>query len=414
MKVIVATLGSAGDLFPYLAVAQKLQMQGHQVQFLSQEPFRALVGKAGIDFSPIVNERDHERTVQHPKLWRPIDGFGVLWRHLCIPALEPAWRLISDAASADSRLTVFASPLVLGARVARETHRFKLVTGVTAPSALRSLDDPQFIGAFRVPAWAPRTLRHAFWSTLDHLKLEPLAKERLHPFRNSLGLPSLKGGTFSEWLLSPDRIVAMFPESFARKASDWPERLQITGFPLYRPAESDAWPQDLERFLSDGAPPVMIFAGSAGTFSIHKIELCLEELQRQNRRAVVVAPAITESQRASAGGAGRLIMDRLPLHRALPRVEAIIHHGGVGTIAESFDARVSQWIWPSAYDQYDNAERVARSGRGRVLHSIRDLISALRESPTLSNAERLPSTEKATSGGHPRAIDAIVESVLSA
>jgi rhamnosyltransferase subunit B len=389
-------------------------MQGHHVELLSQAPFRALVEEAGIHFIPIVTQRDHERTVQHPKLWRPIDGFGVLWRHLCIPALVPAWRLISDAAGADPRLIVFASPLVLGARVARESHRFKLVTGITAPSALRSLDNPQFIGAYQVPTWAPIALRFAFWSALDRLKLEPLAQERLHPFRHSLGLPKLKGGTFTEWMHSPDRIVAMFPKSFASKASDWPERVQITGFPLYRPAESDAWPQDLERFLYEGARPVIIFAGSAGTFSIYKIKLCLEELQRQGRRALIVAPATSESQRTEVCGPGRLIVDRLPLHRALPRVEAIIHHGGIGTIAESLDAGVPQWIWPSAFDQYDNAERVAKSGRGRVLHSIRDLRSALRESPRLSNVERLSSAENPRLNERANAVDSIVASVLSA
>jgi rhamnosyltransferase subunit B len=313
-------------------------------------------------------------------LWKPIDGFGVLWRHLCIPALEPAWHHISSAAEASEELTVFASPLVLGARVARETHRFRLVSGVTAPSALRSLGDPQFIGAVQVPRWTPTGLRRVAWAALDRFKLEPLAQERLHPFRRKLGLPDMTTGTFSRWLLSPDRIVGMFPESFAPRHRDWPPQLQLCGFPLYRPKLSQPPNQALHEFLTHGPKPVLLFTGSAGTFPPDRLRICLGELRKAGRRVVVVSPTLTPTTKAELAADDRLMLETLPLNQILPHVEAVIHHGGIGTIAESLEADVPQWIWPSAYDQHENAARVAERADGRVLRNAKDLAQALARS----------------------------------
>src|SRR5947207_1844678 len=46
------------------------------------------------------------------------------------------------------------------------------------------------------------------------------------------------------------------------------------------------------------------------------------------------------------------------------RCAAVVHHGGVGTIAEAFAAGVPQLILPIAFDQKDNAIRVKRLGAG--------------------------------------------------
>jgi len=49
----------------------------------------------------------------------------------------------------------------------------------------------------------------------------------------------------------------------------------------------------------------------------------------------------------------------------LPRCAALIHHGGVGTLARAFQAGVPQIVVPFCHDQPDNSERVTRLGAGR-------------------------------------------------
>src|SRR5207248_592859 len=49
-----------------------------------------------------------------------------------------------------------------------------------------------------------------------------------------------------------------------------------------------------------------------------------------------------------------------PFRELFPRCAAVVHHGGIGTVAKALAAGVPQVILPLAYDQKDNAIRVKR------------------------------------------------------
>jgi UDP:flavonoid glycosyltransferase YjiC (YdhE family) len=56
-----------------------------------------------------------------------------------------------------------------------------------------------------------------------------------------------------------------------------------------------------------------------------------------------------------------------PFRRLLPLCGAVVHHGGVGTTAAALEAGCPQLVLPMAWDQPDNAARVARLGAGTSL-----------------------------------------------
>jgi len=51
----------------------------------------------------------------------------------------------------------------------------------------------------------------------------------------------------------------------------------------------------------------------------------------------------------------------------LPRVAALVHHGGIGTISQAMRAGIPQLIRPMAHDQFDNAVRVRELGVGKEI-----------------------------------------------
>src|SRR5205085_10377103 len=53
-----------------------------------------------------------------------------------------------------------------------------------------------------------------------------------------------------------------------------------------------------------------------------------------------------------------------PFGELFPRCAAVVHHGGIGTVARALAAGTPQLIVPHAYDQMDNAARVRRLGAG--------------------------------------------------
>jgi UDP:flavonoid glycosyltransferase YjiC (YdhE family) len=55
--------------------------------------------------------------------------------------------------------------------------------------------------------------------------------------------------------------------------------------------------------------------------------------------------------------------------RLFPHCAAVVHHGGVGTVAKALATGTPQLILPRAFDQMDNAARVKRLGAGDWLKS---------------------------------------------
>ena len=70
-------MGSAGDLFPFMAMALALRARGHRASFLAPEPHRPYVEDAGLDFIGLPVD---EAVLHDPDLWHPTRGFGVVWR----------------------------------------------------------------------------------------------------------------------------------------------------------------------------------------------------------------------------------------------------------------------------------------------------------------------------------------------
>lgn len=365
MRFAVVTLGSAGDLHPFLAVARALAERGHEVHLLTQSPYEATVQAEGVRFEAIASARDHERTLEHPLLWDPLQGFGVLWRHLAVPAIGPAIEVLetlSHAGGDPSPLVVLASPLAVGARLARERwpKRIRLLTGYTAPMGLRSLEDPLFLGGWQVPRWVPRIARSALWAGLDRWKLEPMARPALDRWCRELRLPPFRGSTFGEVLHSPDAGLALYPQWFADlPASGSARKVHQVGFPVFEPRRPPSPSPDLQAFLADPAPYVVAYPGSADKRAQAFADRVVAAGRSMGQRTLLLSRHAGETPGNSSQ---QLRVDEASLAIVLPRASVFIHHGGIGSVAQGLAAGVPQFILASAYDQFENGARLRRLG----------------------------------------------------
>ncbi len=361
-SVALVTFGSAGDVHPMLAIGRHLQDSGHEVVLLTNPAFAGDAARSGLAFRALGSVADLEQTLAHPKLWHPVDGFGVMWRYLLRPALEPTYQALADLARDDCRL-VFASPVAMGARVAQEKIGLPLVSVYTAATMLRTVHDPMTLAQWRVPAWTPRPARELAWRLLDRHKLQPLVLPTLEALRSDLGLAPIAQSVFGQWVHSPAAGVALFPSWFAAAAPDWPRQVVQAGFPLYD--EQGELPEPLHRFLADGAPPLVFMPGTASQGNPAFYEAALQACRQTGERGVLlgrvpqpVADQLPPSIRIEA---------YVPFASLLPRARALVHHGGIGTCAQALRAGIPQLVVPQAYDQFDNAMRVERLGVGAEL-----------------------------------------------
>lgn len=53
MNINIATVGSRGDVQPYVALGQGLQGVGHRVQIVTDRVFEDFIRRAGLGFIPV-------------------------------------------------------------------------------------------------------------------------------------------------------------------------------------------------------------------------------------------------------------------------------------------------------------------------------------------------------------------------
>lgn len=369
-RVALVTFGSAGDVHPMLAIGRHLQLRGHDVVLLTNPTFQGEAERAGLAFQPIGSSEDLQRTVSHPKLWHPVDGFGVMWRYLLRPALQPTYDALARLADEGCGLVV-ASPVAMGARVAQEKLGLRLVSAYTAATMLRTVHDPMTMAQWRMPGWMPTPLRRTAWRMLDRHKLQPLVLPALEQLRAGLGLAPIRASVFGHWMHSPEAGVALFPPWFAPAAPDWPGQVVQTGFPLYD-EEADAvsasaagLPDALRKFLAEGAKPVVFMPGTAAQENAGFYDAAIRACRQTGQRGLLLGPLPP----ALAGS----LPPSIQAHRyvsfasLLPQAQALVHHGGIGTCAQALRAGIPQLLMPRAYDQFDNAMRIERLGVGDTL-----------------------------------------------
>jgi len=113
-----------------------------------------------------------------------------------------------------------------------------------------------------------------------------------------------------------------------------------------------------------------------------------------------------------------LVAEYLPYSEVMPRAAAIVHQGGIGTVAQSLRAGRPMLVVPWAHDQPDNAHRIRRIGAGLSLkrnqyraRTAAEQLAHLLEQPAYEANARKASTVIAGENGAERACD-VIESVL--
>lgn len=377
-RIILVTLGSSGDVHPFVGIGRALARRGHEVIVATSEPFREIVEKAGLAFRSILSTEAIHSAAVNPDLWKPFQGLGIVL-DVIAPTLSSQYEQISSLYQPGRTLLV-AHPLALSPRVFQEAHRARLVTIHVSPQGLHSLIAPAAFAPGRDFSHLPRFVYRATRWAVDRWVIDPHVAPALNALRQALSLPPISR-VYDTWFNSPQRIIGLFPSWFAPPPPDWPRALRLTGFPLYDETDQHAPSADLATFLDAGDRPILFSPGSASHRAPEFFEAALDASARLQERAVVVSP---DPRHLPAHLPATVRHEAyVPLSHILPRCKAIVHHGGLGTAALALAAGVPQVTMPTSFDQPDNATRLQRLNVGRwILPSAftgTTVASALRE-----------------------------------
>lgn len=356
MRLAIHTLGTRGDVQPYLALARGFRAVGHEVLLIAPAQFAESAAAEGLAFAPLPAEFFDMLDASETKnvLGRSGKGFGAgfklikRYRPLMRGLLEAEW----DAARAFRPDTIVYHPKMLG-----------------APHIAAKLDVPHFL-ASPLPGFTPTA---AFPTPI-------LPVRSLGPFNRMSHVLMIHGGAvlfariLRDWRVDTLKLPGRgkpvpragtlygYSPHVVPQPSEWGRDVAVTGYwfldtPEWEP---DA---DLAAFLEAGEPPVYVGFGSMpGTDPEHLTGLVTEGLRRAGKRGLL----------ATAGGALGPVELTSDLHviagaphdHLFPHMQSTLHHGGAGTTGAALRAGKPTAICPFFGDQPFWARRIVDLGVG--------------------------------------------------
>lgn len=390
-RFIFFTLGSYGDVIPPLSIGKELAARNHQVLFCTNEYFSDLVQSHGLEFSEIPESGDYETLIKSVNVHRHLSLMKALRDHLGSGPVAGMIQLLNDLEpdNNDVLVSYFGN---LGLSIFCENRGLNFASLLYSPSPLRSLLSP---GRYqkrdllpRLPLFARKLIYQTFDATLDFF----LKGEVLHACDQfSLKLK----GELSAHLHSRSKVLALFPSEFPGKIpEDWPGSVIACGFPFLDELDKGDLPEELEKFLDESDSPVVLFTpGTPNSRSqdfFSKARLACESL---GIRGIFCTVHEDQLQQKTLGF---YYAKYLSFAAVLPRISGIVHHGGIGTSANSIRARIPQLIVPWGVDQWDNSKHLQRLGVGLELtrqSGMKKCLSALLSPEIVSRAKELGSRQ---------------------
>ena len=369
MRITILTLGSRGDVQPYLALAAGLQRAGNSVRVASHAIFESLIRDSGVDFALVrFNPRD---VVSHPDVQKAksnILRFMLTVRRIVGPQyldiFDDFWQASQNSEA------IIASPTASNAYYCAQALQVPLIIGLLQP-LIPPLAFPNFFlprlphlgGTFN------RVTHHVF----DQFLWQNV-RSNVNQWRKvRLGLrPAPFLGPYR--MMRADRVPYLIACSPAviPKPPDWLDWHFVTGYWFLELSSDFRPPPDVESFLQSGSPPVYVGFGSMSEEQPERlIDVVVEALDRTNQRGILASGWGGLRRRGLPGNI--LQVDDVPHQWLFPRMAAVVHHGGAGTTAAALRSGVPSVVVPFGGDQHHWGRILVQMGVSPEVLSVDDL-----------------------------------------
>jgi len=403
MHVFILTLGSRGDVQPYVALGKGLKTAGHKVTLCTSVRFQSFITEHGLNYGYMNDEmmqlmdsaQGRDVMENTTNLWEVIKAT----RRLSQQVAPMQQRILCDswnAAQAANPDVIIFHPKAYGGPHFAEKLGIPVLMAMPLPMLVPTAEYPNM----GFPTWqlvqrsgnnqsvkkGQKAYRTSFLPScllppaFCLLALGGWYNKLSYQFVNRL-MAFSAGKPVKIWRkehhLPPQPrfdilhtntgeqipVLHCYSSYVAPKPTDWPESVVATGYWFLD--QQDTWqpPRELQDFLNQGSPPVYVGFGSmAGRDPERLTQIVINALQQANVRGII------------ATGWGGLVTDKLPEtifkidqvpHDWLfPRMAAVVHHGGAGSTAAGLRAGCPTIICPFFGDQPFWGQRVYALGVG--------------------------------------------------
>lgn len=376
MRILLLTLGTRGDVQPFLALGKGLQRADHNVTVCASSSFAPWITGHGLGYAhlnndvvDLVNSESGRRAFEKQggllglprRMLEASRNFKTIFRR----TLAEQWE------AAQSTDAIVYSPQAVGG-----SH---IVEALGVPGIMA---DP-------LPTWVPT-------GSFAHIVAPPL---RLGAWYNRLthrligAVPRLLfGSVVTRWrkeiLKLPARplvadeltradggsvpVMLGFSRHVVPPPPDWPPSVRVTGYWFLDEGQSWEPPPALREFLAAGPAPVFVGFGSMpGREPERAGRVVMDALAASGQRGLIVTGWGGLS--APSPPPGIHVAEFVPFDWLLPQVASVVHHGGAGTTGAGLRAGRPTIVCPFVADQPFWGRRVQALGVGPAPISQRTL-----------------------------------------
>jgi len=344
MKFTLLCIGSHGDIRPYIALGIGLKEKGHEVTIASHAKARLLSEKYGLKFKLV--EGDLTEMIGKERgqeiLW---GGKGKKWLQF-FSIMKEFKRVLeiqlpaSLEASSDADVLIYSPASFAGPHLGEyfSIPSFLMQLQPDAPTKQHSsclfsgLGKLGKIGCLLSHFLAKQQL----W--------QPIRKDINKWRQNHLGLKKL--GFFGPQSL-PTLIT--FSPALIPRPNDWKEHVSMTSFCRIQNEKEWTPSQTLSDFFSSGEVLYVGFGSLTEACHPSIVEKIIEVLRKKKIKTIISAHFPTLNQMTLPPWIYPI--DYAPHDWLFPKVSAVVHHGGVGTLAAGLYAGKPTLIIPFLVDQ---------------------------------------------------------------
>jgi sterol 3beta-glucosyltransferase len=358
MRALLLTVGSQGDVQPYVALASRLRAAGHDVVLAAPAVYQGLAQQLDGTFVPLDLDMTEVGRAVHGK-------HGV--RHMLAftkamgRQAEKILPQLTGLAREGADVIVHHPVLPLGQHLA-EMLQVPAVVASPLPALVPTRE-------FLSPAWPttslklPKQLNRPSYRAARYLTGAWCRKDVDRWRAEDLDVDNSKKRKRHDPLAGPDvTVLHSFSAHVVPRPHDWPQTAHITGY-WFMPQAAD-WtpPRRLAEFLDGGEPPVYIGFGSMPVADPARLADAIVTAAKETGTRAILYSLDPSIRRQLSQHKEIAVIRQAPHHWLFPRMSAVVHHGGAGTTGAAVRAGTPQVIWPFGIDQHFWARRMTDLG----------------------------------------------------
>ncbi|WP_016887653.1 glycosyltransferase [Mycobacteroides abscessus] len=349
--IVIAALGSHGDVAPLTGVGVRLQQAGHRVTLTAYERFASLVRNCGIGFRGVFEPRESSDEAD-------VDVTRALFQFLAPQGMRSLGTALLTALQDTPADILLLSPFSeLAGHPLAEANGIPSAGIRFQPYSATADFHPATLGGWSAGPTGNRLASRAGAELIDRLYGGVTAG-----FRRDFGLPKVSARRLREQRTKAGwTVLHGFSPHIVPRPTGWRPGLEICGY--WWPQTDPQWrpPATLVDFLRAGPPPVYVGFGStmaSAKQSEHISQLVRSALRRAGMRGIVQAGWAG----INVGDETTLTVTEVPHRWLFPHVAAVVHHCGAGTTAAGLRAGVPTVAVPGLGDQPFWARRLRDLG----------------------------------------------------